>query len=253
MTILYFTSTGNCLQLAKEIGGTQLSIPQMIKEERYHFSDDAIGLVFPVYGLGMPKIVKRFLEKARFDAKYTFSVATYGGFPGASLDSVTTFGSNYGISFDYMAQLLCVDNYLPMFDMEKAVAKVSKSEHQTNMKQIVSEINNRTTNSISSPVHYKIATKIAQTFFGFMFNDKKAQSFIVDSSCNNCGTCAEVCPTANITVDGNVSFSDRCENCFACIHNCPSSALRLKKEKGSARYRNETVTLREIIEANSQQ
>lgn len=47
MKVLYFTATGNSLRVAKEIGGEPLSIPQMIKEGRYEFSDDKIGMVFP--------------------------------------------------------------------------------------------------------------------------------------------------------------------------------------------------------------
>ena len=33
MTILYFTATGNSLAVAKRLGGTLLSIPQLIRED----------------------------------------------------------------------------------------------------------------------------------------------------------------------------------------------------------------------------
>ena len=44
MTILYFTATGNSLYVAKRLGGKLISIPQMIKENKYEFSDERIGL-----------------------------------------------------------------------------------------------------------------------------------------------------------------------------------------------------------------
>ncbi|CAG4707272.1 Uncharacterised protein (plasmid) [Enterococcus faecalis] len=43
MTILYFTATGNSLYVAKRLGGKLISIPQMIKENKYEFSDERIG------------------------------------------------------------------------------------------------------------------------------------------------------------------------------------------------------------------
>ena len=33
MTVCYFTASGNCLYAAKRIGGTLLSIPQLMKQE----------------------------------------------------------------------------------------------------------------------------------------------------------------------------------------------------------------------------
>ena len=44
-----------------------------------------------------------------------------------------------------------------------------------------------------------------------------------------------------------------CLFCLACIHACPGNAIKLKKEKNHyARYRNENVSLSELIEANNQ-
>ncbi len=79
----------------------------------------------------------------------------------------------------------------------------------------------------------------------------RAKSFIIDGSCVKCGTCAKVCPADNIIVDENgVRFLDRCEGCLGCLHNCPKTAIHLKREKSSARFRNADVSLREIIGSN---
>jgi len=43
--------------------------------------------------------------------------------------------------------------------------------------------------------------------------------------CTLCGTCAEVCPTAAISVNGAVATEiELCIRCCACIKNCPESA-----------------------------
>lgn len=46
-----------------------------------------------------------------------------------------------------------------------------------------------------------------------------------ETLCTTCGTCATVCPTAAITVDGTVSTDqEACTLCCACVKNCPTNA-----------------------------
>lgn len=77
------------------------------------------------------------------------------------------------------------------------------------------------------------------------------RNFQVNNNCNGCKVCEKVCPVDNIKVDEKPAFKDNCEHCLACIHNCPQTAISLKKEKSSARFRNQHVTLKEIINANN--
>lgn len=46
MKTLYFSSTGNCLYFAKELGGENFAIPKLISENKFSFKDDVIGIVF---------------------------------------------------------------------------------------------------------------------------------------------------------------------------------------------------------------
>lgn len=46
-----------------------------------------------------------------------------------------------------------------------------------------------------------------------------------EDACTVCGTCADVCPTAAITINGSVATkTELCIRCCACIKNCPEAA-----------------------------
>ena len=79
--ILYFTATGNCLYVARQLAGENaelLSILQLVKQGRYAFEADEIGIVYPIYGHMPPNMVREFIKKARLKAAYKFAVLTYG-------------------------------------------------------------------------------------------------------------------------------------------------------------------------------
>lgn len=78
MTVCYFTASGNCLYVARKIGGTLLSIPQLMKQDNIEIKDEAVGIVCPVYAVEMPMMVKEFLKKARITTPYFFFIYTYG-------------------------------------------------------------------------------------------------------------------------------------------------------------------------------
>ena len=43
--VFYFTGTGNCLYIAKQLEAQPVSIPQVIHQENLHFCDKSIGIV----------------------------------------------------------------------------------------------------------------------------------------------------------------------------------------------------------------
>ena len=47
-----------------------------------------------------------------------------------------------------------------------------------------------------------------------------------------------------------IAFADRCEVCYACLHNCPKNAIHMREEKSGVRFRNEHISVSDIIEAN---
>lgn len=79
-------------------------------------------------------------------------------------------------------------------------------------------------------------------------------NFYVNEDCIKCSTCIKVCPRANVSYDKskNIKFSKHCESCLSCVNNCPKTAIKVKGDKNpSSRFRNEHVSLKEIIESNN--
>ena len=83
--ILYFSATGNCKYVASRLSGhfeqEMLSITECIRENKYSFEDEMIGVISPAYFWGLPSIVKEFLEKASFKTDYLYFISTYGTTP----------------------------------------------------------------------------------------------------------------------------------------------------------------------------
>jgi ferredoxin len=249
MKTLFFSATGNNLYLAKRIGGEYYSIPKLLKEGQFEFEDDKIGIVFPIYQLGIPSIVEEFLKKVKIKSNYVYGVISYGKFSGSAVSQLLEIGKKNGIEFSYIKTIIMVDNYLPVFDMKKQIENEPKKNVEKNLAKIVQEINAQTKNIPQDSIIKKFITKCYRAFVdNSMIFDK---NFRIEETCNGCSICTKVCPVDNIElINKKPVYKGKCIKCLACTHHCPNNAIRLKGEKSKARFINQNVTLKEIINAN---
>ena len=264
--IFYFTGTGNSLYIARQLAGENtelLSIPQMMKQGKYDFEADEIGLVYPIYGHMPPYMVRQFIQKAKLNAKYKFAVLTYGARKCDSVEIWDRISRKASNAFDYIGM---VDNWLPNFDMNEQI-KIDKHIPE-NLQKITTDINQQ------KHWHEPVTEEERLQHQGFMqrsgldpevgFLMKSEKCFAVTDACIDCGICTYVCPRGNYELTSRgVKTSGDCEFCFACIQNCPQKAIQFRKsEDGSfpdgteknpnARYRNEHVSLMDLKLANNQ-
>ena len=251
MTIFYFTSTGNSLSVAKRIGGTLISIPQIINNSNLEYSDDVIGIVFPIYGFFIPKMVRIFLSKARLSADYIFAVGTYGNLPGACMCNMQKYALKYGNRIDYAESLLMVDNYLPGFNVKDQIAKLPEKKTEENLLRIIYDIKSRKKLTVSAALGWKFITAVIQTGEKLVMKGTQAQGYTINDNCTKCGICAKVCPSNNIFINEKVTFSDECEWCLGCVHLCPQNAIHIKSEKSAERWLNPDTTIADIIASNN--
>ncbi|MBQ7992813.1 MAG: EFR1 family ferrodoxin [Solobacterium sp.] len=251
MKTCYFTATGNSLYTARRIGGELLSIPQLMKQDRIVISDEAVGIVCPVYGGEMPRMVRQFIEKAVFKTNYFFFVYTYGASQSfAKLNAIDLISSK-GIRLSYVNAVLMVDNFLPGFESQHQIDTAPDKNIEEQLESIARDIAERKQQTVTSNLLNRTGKRLVHaTMAKIVMNPKAAQKYIVNENCVRCGICAKVCPANNITVTDAVHFSDHCEVCYACVHNCPKNAIHLKSERSAVRFRNEHVSLKEIIDSN---
>lgn len=267
--VLYFTGTGNCLYVSRQLADEQtelLSIPQLMKRQRFDIEADEIGLVYPIYGHMPPYMVRQFIQKAKLKAEYKFAILTYGARKCDAVEIWDRISRKAGNSFDYINTLVMVDNWLPNFDMNEQI-KMDKHIPE-NLEKIAADIAGR--KKWHEPVTEQerknhrgfLALSGLDPEKGFLMESKKY--FTVTDACIGCGVCVSVCPRGNYALTSQgVKVNGECEFCFACIQNCPQKAIRFAKNEDdpllrngeanpNARYRNENISLMDIKRANNQ-
>lgn len=251
MTIFYFTSTGNSLYVAKRIGGTLVSIPQALKETSKHYQNDVIGFVFPCYGWGIPNIVQHFIKATKFEAEYFFAVMTYGNIPAGGLWHMEKIAEKVGLGFHYTAEILMVDNYLPVYKMERQLEKEPGKKIEEQIAVITSDISNRANRKVTKGIGATMASAVMQKMYRLRRGDVD-KKFYINDACTNCKICQKVCPKGNIELKEGPVYLHKCDYCMGCINLCPQNAIHLKGQRSTARFRNRHVSLDEIIVANEQ-
>ena len=250
--VFYFTATGNCLSIAKQLDSKLVSIPQALRNQELVWEDEVIGFVVPDYAAELPKIVREFIEKGTFKADYIYMICTYGKEYSVVSEWSYQFLHDHGVDVKMVEVLKMVDNYLPSFDMneEKAIDK----EIPQQLERIKARIANREEGIVESSEHGREAYKIVHSRDP-KFND--GSSIYIDTDlCVGCGICNLVCPRGiNEIVDHKARRkSSKCEFCLACVHHCPRKAIKLEymDKNPEARYIKDDIKLAEIMKANQQ-
>ncbi len=251
--IYYFSGTGNSLVVARDIAqkmnGSMIAIHSIMDKEKITTDADIIGIVFPVYYVGLaniPIIVQKFIKKLdKIGTKYIFAVCTYGGGVGSTLTILDEMirargghlASGFGVQMPQNAFKKPFENKTKLYNNWKNKKFVFIYEY-INLKnegwfdtdgffiRLVSYFlllfKPFLLKSMSSKAGFSKSSKIKINEI-IQFMDK---SYHTDDNCISCGTCSKICPVQNIKmVDEKPFWQHRCENCLACIKWCPQKAI----------------------------
>lgn len=253
--LFYFSATGNSLIVAKDIAAglpeAQIfSIPQVINGS-IDLEVDNIGLIFPVFYSGIPRMLSDFIKRLDPDkVKYIFAVCTYGGLPANTLLETQEQLKAVGIPLNAGYAVQMPGNYIVKYGAYKKEKqeKMFLKENDT-IRIIIKDIENQISNKVSQSNF--LVNKIGRS----IYKSKLPQfptfdiNFTVNEKCNGCSICERVCPARDIRMtDHKPEWLGNCEHCMACLQWCPKEAIQYSsKTAGRKRYRHPDVNAEDLF------
>ncbi len=231
--IIYFSGTGNCLQvatqIAKNINEKIVSIVDL--DINQAIDDEVVGFVFPVYNYNLPNFVIAKLKELKFkDSSWFFGIIGHGGDKGNALFSLNQILDSKGCKLSYGMDILLPVNSRIMYGRVTDKIEERLSASIPKIVEISSQILSHTAN----------ITKIKNNRFLALMSkmvekesiQKRVTPVVDPNLCVNCGICIQVCPVSNIVVKDYKAFiENKCVRCITCMHWCPQVAIHFNGRK----------------------
>ena len=224
-----FSGTGNSQWVADKLQGLVADTP------------DVFGLIFPVYGWGIPKVVNDYLRKHSDEiqkSEYIYAVMTCGDDVGYA-DNVLRKALGGRLDAVFSVQMPNTYVCLPGFDVDKDdVAQAKVESTLLRLPSIAEYIMRREkrTDVVRGACAWLKTYVLRPMFNRFLVTDKYFH--VVSKQCTQCKRCVRGCPLGNMAMDekGNVVWKhENCTACLRCYHRCPNKAVqfgRFTKNKG---------------------
>lgn len=222
--ILCFSGTGNTLYVARrarEAFGD--NIVRVGFDELPSTVAEPLGIMFPVYFYGVPRLMREALESIDASASpYVYAVTTCGGDAGiAARVAEKALGRHIDAAFS----IVMPDNYILLYDPpEDADGILRKAE--TEIQRMLSDVSERKSEPPCASSWYSLLETALRPAYGYFAC--RTKPFYVKGECTSCGRCAAVCPSHAIIMRGGKPawVKPHCTGCLACINLCPNAVIQ---------------------------
>lgn len=237
--ILFYSGTGNSRYaaslIAKETGDDLVSMNDIMRQRnakdenaRYDFnSDTPFVFVCPTYCWRIPRVVEQFIRESRFTGcSDTYFFLTCGSSTAAAAKYAEALCAEKGFHFMGLGSAVMPENYIAMFDSPDydeaqeiiftAVPQIESTGRAIKLRRHIDDPNGgRGIKALPSSIN--------SSFYKHSVSDKK---FRVKDNCIGCGSCVDICPKVNITLDNSRPvWHGNCTHCMGCISICPEEAI----------------------------
>jgi ferredoxin len=253
--IFYFSGTGNCFDLAKqvsnEIGDCEIISMGNTKTFDVNKSYNIIGFIYPTYFWGLPNITYKFIKEFQLNndtSTYYFAITTCGGNVGNGLTQFKEEFEKRNKYLNYGISLKMPGNYIIVYGKLENTEIILKKVYEE-ISHVIYSIKNKENKNIKGT---NVLMKIVSN--SFLKNVNTTDKYYnVNGNCIGCGICKEVCPVKNIEIINKIpNFKHKCEQCMACIQYCPKEAINYKNvTQKRSRYVNPNINYKELVEKNN--
>jgi ferredoxin len=243
VSLRYFTGTGNSRRIAEvcsaafaEAGWTT-EIASITDGTPPAPDAHAVGIVFPVYSLDLPRIAKKYLESLpRVEGKPALLLVTGGNADdcGWSLLEGRRILEKGGWDLAYADLVRMPNNWGPFMRVpsgDEASAMLAAGEAKAKASALAFIAGERYVKPLSLPVFGPLGSRLVRQ--GFKLGVKRLWTkFRTSEACTSCGLCARSCPMGSIEMiagrpgrGARPRWSASCEQCMRCFNACPSRAI----------------------------
>ena len=230
--LIYFSPTGTTQKVLESIAKgiavedvehINLTLPEGAQQTIPPFSDELVIIGAPVYGGRLPVDAINRFKQLKASKTLAILIVVYGNreFEDALLELknlAIELGFNPVAGGAFIGEHSFASKDVPIANGRPDNLDVQKAmDFGTKIKDKVT--------ALQSP-NAQIELEIPGRFpFGGGAGSMTVSPVTKDDTCTVCGTCASVCPTAAISINGSVATKiELCICCCACIKNCPTGA-----------------------------
>jgi len=231
--LIYFSPTGTTQKVlegiakgiaAQDVEHINLTVPEGAKQTVPPFSDELVIIGAPVYGGRLPVDAVNRFKQLKANKTLAILIVLYGNreFEDALLELKTL-----AIESGFIP--VAGGAFVGEHSFASKDAPIANGRPDSLDVQIATDLGTRIREKVTalqSPdvqVDLKVSGRFPYVASGP--RPMAVSPVTKEDTCTLCGTCASVCPTAAITINGSVATNiEQCIRCSACIKNCPTGA-----------------------------